>query len=78
MRIDCKYMRIERAIRKFKAYGKELKQEVRNRQYYEKPSEKRNARNQRIKRINARRTEENRALQRNWKSHDRKLKKLRR
>ena len=70
-------MKLERAVRKFRAYGKELKQELLERKEYKKPSIKRNATRQAAIRRNRRKTEAEKALYQNWKAQDRKLKKLR-
>jgi hypothetical protein len=70
-------MNIERALRKFRAYGKELKQELLDRKEYKKPSIKRNATRQAALRRNRRKTQADKELLQNWKAQDRKLKKLR-
>ena len=70
-------MNIERALRKFRAYGKELKQELLERKEYKKPSVKRNATRQAAIRRNRRKNQELHNSQANWKAKDRKLKKLR-
>ena len=70
-------MNIERALRKFRAYGKELKQELLERKEYKKPSIKRNATRQAAIRRNRRKNQELHNSQANWKAKDRKLKKLR-
>lgn len=77
LKIDTKHMKLERALRKFRAYGKELKQELLERKEYKKPSIKRNATRQAAIRRNRRKTEAEKALYQNWKAQDRKLKKLR-
>ena len=70
-------MKLERALRKFRAYGKELKQELLERKEYKKPSVKRNATRQAALRRNRRRNQEAHNSQANWKALDRKLKRLR-
>ena len=70
-------MNLERALRKFRAYGKEIKLELLERKEYKKPSIKRNATRQAAIRRNRRKTEAEKALYQNWKAQDRKLKKLR-
>ena len=70
-------MNIERALRKFRAYGKELKQELLERKEYKKPSVKRNATRQAAIRRNQRKNQEANNSHQNWKALDRKLKRLR-
>ena len=69
-------MNIERALRKFRAYGKELKQELLERKEYKKPSMKRNTTKQAAIRRNQRKNQEANNSQANWKALDRKLKRL--
>ena len=77
LKIDTKHMKLERALRKFRAYGKELKQELLERKEYKKPSVKRNATRQAALRRNRRKNQEAHNSQANWKALDRKLKRLR-
>ena len=70
-------MKLDRALRKFRAYGKELKHELLERKEYKKPSIKRNATRQAAIRRNRRKNLAEKELLQNWKAQDRKLKKLR-
>ena len=65
-------MRLEKALRKFRAYGKEIKQELLERKEYKKPSIKRNATRQAAIRRNRRKTQAESEMLQNWKAQDRK------
>ena len=77
LRIDTRYMRLEKALRRLKNHGKEVRKECLDRKYYKKPNQQRNEIKSRFRRKKAKRISEEANTRARWKAHDRKLRNVR-